>query len=127
LDEEAELLLERSHARLEAARHLMAGGHWSDAISRAYYAMFFAARALLIAKGVEVRTHAGLAGKLYELYVRDGTLERADAALLPAAMAARNEADYGFPASATESQARETILDAERFLARAGEILAQSG
>lgn len=85
--------------------------------------MFFAARALLIAKGVEVRTHAGLAAKLYELYVREGTLERPVAALLPTAMAARHEADYGFPATATESQARETLGDAERFVARAQQLL----
>lgn len=109
-------LLDRSNDRLKAARHLLAGGHYSDAVSRAYYSMFFAARALLMAKGIEARTHRGLVGGIYEHYVRPGTLARDVAALLPAAMAARHEADYGFPDRATENEASATIGDADRFL-----------
>lgn len=121
-DEIAELL-DRSHERLEAAKHLIAGSHFSDAVSRAYYGMFFAARALLLAKGIEVRTHRGLVGGVYEHYVKPGLLGRDVAALLPAAMAARHEADYGFPDRATEGEALATVADAERFLLIAGELL----
>lgn len=92
-------------------------------MSRAYYAMFFAARALLLSRGLNARTHSGLVGLLYEHFVRAGPLERDVAGLLPSAMAARHEADYGFPDTATEEEARETIADAQRFLARARDLL----
>ena len=38
-------------------------------------------------------------------------------------MAARHEADYGFPDTATDLEARETLADAERFVLRARELL----
>jgi len=123
LPDEVSDLLVRADDRLRAARHLVGGGHFSDAVSRAYYAMFFAARALLLERGIEARTHSGLVGMLYEHYVRSGVLDRNVAGLLPAAMAARHEADYGFPDTATQLEAQETLADAERFLKRAREIL----
>jgi hypothetical protein len=121
-DEVAELL-DRSEERLEAAKHLVEGGHFPDSVSRAYYAMFFAARALLLAKGIEVRTHRGLVAGVYEHYVRPGLLGKDVAALLPAAMAARHEADYGFPDRASREEAIATIVDARRFLDSARKLM----
>lgn len=42
-----EILMEKAVRKLEAARTLCEHGFYGDAVSRAYYAMFFAARALL--------------------------------------------------------------------------------
>jgi len=46
LDEKL-VLMERAGEKLEVARSLLEDGFYSDAVSRAYYAMFYAARALL--------------------------------------------------------------------------------
>lgn len=123
MPDEIDELLARADQRSEAARHLLSGGHFSDAVSRAYYAMYFAATALLLARGLSSKTHAGLVALLYEHFVRTGQLDRDVAGLLPSAMAARHEADYGFPDRSTESEARETLADSERFVRRAREIL----
>ncbi len=125
--DEVDELLARGEERLRAARHLLQGGHFSDAVSRAYYAMYFAARALLWSRGLEARTHGGLAALLYEHFVKTKLLEKDVAGLLPTAMAARHEADYGFPDTATELEARETLADAERFVQRVRAILGKPG
>lgn len=121
-DEIDELLL-RAEERLRAAHHLVSGGHFSDAVSRAYYAMYFTTAALLLSRGLSSKTHSGLVALLYEHFVKPGLLDREVAGLLPSAMAARHEADYGFPDRSTEVEAKETIADAQRFLARAREVL----
>ena len=123
MPDEVDELLGRADERLRAARHLLSGGHFSDAVSRAYYAMYFTATALLLSRGLNSKTHRGLVALLFENFVKPGDLDREVAGLLPAAMAARHEADYGFPDQSTELEARETIADAERFVGRAREIL----
>lgn len=50
----------RGDESLESAEILVAAGKFADAISRAYYAAFHYARALLLTLGEEPKTHAGL-------------------------------------------------------------------
>lgn len=50
----------RGKEALEAAEILLAAGKYADAISRAYYAAYHHARALLVTVGEEPRTHGGL-------------------------------------------------------------------
>jgi len=126
LPDEIDELLTRAEQRLDAARHLLSGGHFSDAVSRAYYAMYFTATALLLSKGLSSKTHSGLVALLYEHFVKPGDLDREVAGLLPSAMAARHEADYGFPDRSTELETRETLGDAERFVRRARELLGRT-
>ncbi len=125
MPDEIDDLLRRADERLSAARHLLSGGHYSDTVSRAYYAMYFTTTALLLSRGLASKTHSGLVALLFEHFVKPGLLDREVASLLPAAMAARHEADYGFPDRSTELEARETLADAERFVRRAREILAR--
>ena len=54
--------LSRGEKSLQAAEALLALGLFSDAVSRAYYAAFHHACALLLVEGAEPRTHAGVRG-----------------------------------------------------------------
>ena len=51
------LQLNKAAERLEAAKYLLAGGHYEDAVSRAYYSMYYAARALLSLKDIYPKAH----------------------------------------------------------------------
>lgn len=48
-----EYRLERAHNTLEEADYMRNGNYYNAAINRLYYACFYAASALLIAKGIE--------------------------------------------------------------------------
>jgi len=52
--------LERAKETIPEVETLMDGGFWNAAISRMYYACFYAVGALLIKHGIEVSTHTGL-------------------------------------------------------------------
>jgi uncharacterized protein (UPF0332 family) len=41
------LQLEKAEERLEAAKYLLEGEYYEDAVSRAYYSMYYAAKAIL--------------------------------------------------------------------------------
>jgi uncharacterized protein (UPF0332 family) len=75
-----EALLGRAQQALTSARVLLETNDANGAISRAYYAMFYAAEAALLRKGVEASTHAGVLAMFGEHLVRRRSLLRSMAA-----------------------------------------------
>lgn len=74
-EEEIELLIERAKRRLEAAYYLFKDGFFEDAVSRAYYSMYFAAKALLLKRDITVKTHKGQLTKFGLEFVNEGLLK----------------------------------------------------
>ncbi len=69
--EEIEALIKRSKQSLESAHALFEKqSDYVAAISRAYYAMFYSARASLVREGVNVKTHKGLIVKFNEEFTK---------------------------------------------------------
>jgi len=52
--------LEVAERRLKAAKFLFEKGMMEDAINRAYYSFFYAAKAMLNVLGFDAKTHSGL-------------------------------------------------------------------
>jgi uncharacterized protein (UPF0332 family) len=92
------LELERARSSLEAARVLLEAGLRADAVSRAYYAMFHAASALLASVGRAARTHDGLRALVAEHFVRPGLLAPEHARAFARTAGDRGDADYNVAA-----------------------------
>ena len=60
---------------LGAAEYLLKGGYYNDAVSRAYYAMFYAARALLASHDIHPKGHKGLILQFGLEFVKTGFIE----------------------------------------------------
>jgi uncharacterized protein (UPF0332 family) len=60
LTEDQRDYLAQAQARLAAARLLLSQGFAEDAVSRAYYAMFYAAESLLEGEGLKFSSHAAV-------------------------------------------------------------------
>jgi uncharacterized protein (UPF0332 family) len=104
----------RSRQELDAARLLASGGFGSQAISRAYYAAFYAAEEALLAVGETRSKHSGVVAAFGGHIVRRN-FDPGTARVLRSLFRKRNEADYGdIPASREEADA--AIRDAERFV-----------
>lgn len=69
------LYLERARVDLLAAESNIQQGFHSVAISRAYYAMFYAASALLASKGLSRSKHSGVHSAFGEQFVKAGLIE----------------------------------------------------
>lgn len=96
---------------------LLATGDADGASSRAYYAMFDAARAALLASGFDVgKTHKGVLNAFSDRLVRNGPLPKELGRLLKRAETFRYVADYeGDPVEF--SDAREIVEQAAAFVA----------
>jgi uncharacterized protein (UPF0332 family) len=126
-DEEVDQLLSQAELRLKAARHLLKEGFYDDAVSRAYYSMFFATLALFLTRNIQVKTHRGLIARFGQEFVEKGLIEKHFGRMLRIAEELRSEADYSIVREISEEEAAATVEDAEKFLHRAREVLDEIG
>jgi uncharacterized protein (UPF0332 family) len=125
--EEVRVYLRLAEEKLVVARDLVNLGHYRDTVAKAYYAMFYAAKAALLTVGVgEVRRHTGVVSFFGEHFVKTGKVDRRYSIILARALNDRIAADYEAEFDATEDLARRSIADAEAFLAKAQEVVAEA-
>lgn len=104
-----------------SAQVLLDIGDVDGACNRAYYAMFDAARAALLASGAPVapdvgRTHGGLISAFSNHLVKNGPVPKEQGRLLNRAQEIRQVADYkGDSVEITDAQ--EMVAQAESFIA----------
>lgn len=111
--------LARSRQELGAARLLTEAGFGAQAISRAYFAAFFAAEAALLLLGETRSKHSGVISAFGRRVVREGGLEESTGRFLRSLFERRNEADYGSP-PVTVGEAEAALRDAEKFVDAVG-------
>ena len=95
---------------------MVTNGFTAEAISRAYYAAFYAAEAALLSLGETRSKHAGVISAFGDLVVRQRRLDVSAGKVLVSLFDRRNQADYGTTV-VPEGPALSAIADAERFLA----------
>lgn len=103
---------------LDAAEYLLKGGFPNDAVSRAYYAMFYAARALLASRDLHPKGHKGLILQFGLEFVKKGFIEETYGRALSHAKERRETVDYNIEAAMTPEEAAIIIEDAQVFLER---------
>lgn len=116
---ETQSLLEKSRASPKAAELLRTEGYADFAASRAYYAMFYAAEALLLEQGEAFATHSGVIGAFGKLFAKAGVLDPKLHRYLIDAQDLRNVGDYGVGPSLTEAQVTDLLQWATEFVATA--------
>ena len=105
----------RSRREIEAARLLAEGGFGSQAVSRAYYAAFYAAEEALASLGESRSKHSGVIAAFGKLVIREGGFEEDVGRILRSLFEQRNDVDCGEAVAARE-EAETAIRDAQRFV-----------
>ena len=120
-------LLDKAARAIRAAETLLRENDADFAAGRAYYAMFYAAEALLFERGLQFRKHGAVHGAFGEHLVRSGALDARFHRWLLDAFDVRIQGDYGVDALVTPDEARTIIDQAREFLREANRILGSSG
>lgn len=108
----------------DSAKVLLDQGDADGACNRAYYAMFDAARAALLAAGHEVgKTHRGVLNAFNDHMVKDGAMPKETGRLLKHAETFRYVADYG-DIAVELADAREMVEQAKAFVSAVQAALA---
>ena len=110
--------------RLGAARASVAAGFPTAAVSSAYYAMLYAARAALSEEDRYAKTHRGTWNLFGETFVTTGRFERDLFRAARDTQPVREGADYD-AVPITASQADEVVALAERFHAAVRELFGE--
>lgn len=114
--QEIQRYIEKAEQALEISRQLLTSGYPADAISKAYYAMFYAAHAALRAKDVVASRHAAVIAEFGRIYAKAGLIDPELHRALIDAFDERQEADYNVFLEVEELQGRRRIADAQAFL-----------
>jgi len=115
--------LERATSSLQAAKLLRSAELPNDGASRAYYAVFHAASALLLAQNLEFKSHAGVSRAISLNFVKPGILETSVGRDLNWLAELRQTADYGEICNVSMLDAEDAINIAERFLNQVHRLL----
>ncbi len=109
-------LLTKAFRSLAAAKKLFADGDFDFSVSRAYYAMFYAAEAALLNRSKTYSKHSAIINGFYHEFVATGILPRQYHENFHHAFDDRNLSDYGFMESFPEEDAKTLLKNAETFV-----------
>ena len=114
---EVQGLLEKSKESIEAAKLLESESYYSFSASRAYYAMFYAAEALLLTLGYSFSSHAAVIAAYGQEFAKTQKLDPKYLRYLLDAQDLRNVGDYDIGPGITKEQAELLLLWADDFIA----------
>jgi len=108
-------LLSKASEAIQAAELLFEGELFDFAAGRAYYAMFYAAEALLFERGLEFSKHSGVHAAFGKHFAKSGEMNAKYHRYLLEAFESRLEADYGVEIDIGSDAVRELIERAIEF------------
>lgn len=108
--------LARACRVLRTGRLALEDGDPVSAVNRAYYAMFYAANALLATKGMERSKHSGVIAAFRQHFVKTGLVDVMYSDFYGAVMEDRHWGDYAELEALNEAIAERDLNRAERFV-----------
>ncbi len=120
---EVAALLEKAASSRRAAALLAAQDYLDFAASRAYYALFYVAEALLLAEGLSFSSHAGVIAGFGKTFAKPGRLDPRFHRYLIDAQDIRNLGDYGVGTGVSREQLADLLAWSDEFLAAATAFL----
>ncbi|MFO7315282.1 HEPN domain-containing protein [Rhodothermus marinus] len=111
-----EKLLQKADASLKAAELLLQHEMLAFAVSRAYYAMFYATKALLLRRGIQPRTHRGVITAFGQHFVKTGIFAPHYHRWLLNALDQRLISDYELEVMLTIEEVETLLEQARDFL-----------
>ncbi len=124
--DEVQAVFERAEEAVGAAGKLLAEGYYDFAASRAYYAAFYAATALLLREGMEFRKHSGVIAAIHKKFIKSGKLEKQFGSDLNWLFELRSVGDYGITVRVPAAEAERAIEVARRFVRKAQSVIQEA-
>ena len=116
-------LLQIAKESLEVAEDLFKSRHYGFSASRSYYAMFYAAEAVLLTKNLSFSKHKAVISAFGKEFVKTDLLPQPLHQYLRNAFKLRQLGDYGFPGAVSEKKAWTLIEQTRDFIETIEEYL----
>lgn len=108
--------IESAESTFDEVKTHRANGFYNTAVNRLYYACYYAATAILIANGIEVKSHDGVRMNIGKYIVQTGILSPELGRYFSRLFSKRSTGDYDDFFNHTIETVDELIPDAERFI-----------
>lgn len=115
--------INKAKGTLDEVTVLLDNDLFNTAISRLYYACFYAATALLITKDIQTKTHAGAKQQLGLLFISTGLIDKALGVAYSDLFNMRQKVDYEDFITYSKDDIIEYIAPAKEFIQRAEALL----
>jgi uncharacterized protein (UPF0332 family) len=109
--------LEQARKALESSRHNI-DFDLKTSLNRSYYAIMYAAKALLALDGLDARSHKGIFVVFNKEYIRTGIFDKEFLDILKQASMIREKSDYKDFYIVSKDEAKQQIENAERYLSK---------
>ena len=106
----------KAHDHLKSAQILFDAEMYDDSLSRSYYAMFAAARALLALKQLDSKKHSGVLSLFNPPFVKTGIFARAAGRSISKTRIRRESSDYTDFYLVSREEAETQLEAAENFI-----------
>ena len=110
-------LMKRAEKFLRSAEKLLSDGDFDSSVSRSYYAMLYAAEAVLLTKKLKFRSHRAVQAQFGKHFVKTGIFSVEMPRMLRDAYDLRLTGDYQYDVEVTQDQAAQSIAWAKKFVA----------
>ena len=118
--------MDKAVRSLKTAENILKDGEVDFAGSRAYYAMFYVAEALLLQRNLSFSSHSAVTSNFGKEFARTGTLNPKFHNYLIKSQDRRNIGDYAIGIHLTENEVREMLAWAKEFIKAAENYLNQA-
>ena len=108
--------LKKAEQSIEGAAVLLAKGLADFAASRAYYALFYTAEALLLSKSLTFSKHSAVISGLGQYFTKPGTIDPKFHRYLIEGYEIRQIGDYGASSKISQATAQRVMEQAREFL-----------
>jgi uncharacterized protein (UPF0332 family) len=108
--------IEKSKDKLKTAKELLADGNYDDSVSRAYYAAFHAASAVLLTEGLSAETHRGLLNLFGLHFIKTGKFDKKMGRYLSNLKDDRETGDYEAFSTIDKPVATKALNEAVAFV-----------
>ena len=111
--------IQKAEKKLKVAEKLLKSGDYEDAVSRAYYAVYHAAQALLLTEGQQAESHKGVVTLFGLLFVKTGKFSKKMGKYIANLKDDRESGDYEVISYLDSDTAEAAITEAREFLKEA--------
>ncbi len=113
---EAASLIERANKYLNSSKLLFNEGDYESSVSRAYYAMFYAAEAVLLTQNLSFSSHRGVISAFGEHFIKTDTFPREMGREFNRAFEKRQLGDYEYTFVISQDEASEILEKGKDFV-----------
>lgn len=116
IPENVKILFAKARENIDAVQLLLGQAHVDIAASRAYYAIFYTAQALLLSKNLTYSSHAAVIAAYGKEFAKTKELDPRFHQYLILSQSERNLADYGIGGAVSGEDVKKMLAWAEEFL-----------